>query len=290
LKIENTNEPMWVYPANYQGDQRNIQVEIINSDNKTVYHTMAEGGNTILRASDSDNIQFFTSHKNTQTETVHATGRAYVEILNCTNSIATMANSLNPTVARHLYETYGGSSFELLGVNIALYKRGDPTDLQPGSAIVTDPTGLIQIGYSTEEDVRSTGGKLTITLSDAIWNPNIDTDPDLVQAILDGVHGNLATSTSWNALLTETLIYTVRVSDSVLTIEISPWANFDIATTETVTTTIPASCTNAGAILYPGAFYISAIQAAAATEGLIFSSEASELRYSSEAEQLLFKE
>lgn len=158
-----------------------------------------------------------------------------------------------------------------------------------GTVVVTDPTGLIQVGYSTETDVQTVGGTLTITLTDAVWNPDIDTDLDLVLAILGNIHGNLSTSTSWNALMTATLIHIVRVSDRVLIIEISPWALYDIDTTETITTTIPASCTNAGAAITCNTFYISAIQAVTISSGIGYSSTGPVLRYSADGGVLLYR-
>jgi hypothetical protein len=144
-------------------------------------------------------------------------------------------------------------------------------DIYTGGAVIEDPTGWIQTGYSTEANVRSIAGSLAITLTNATWDATIGADNALTTALIAGIDSNRSESTGWNAVVKVSLDYTnvTRTSDRIVTIAIDAQPTYDITTTETITVTIPASCTNAGIAIVCPHFYISALRVSIPTTGVI---------------------
>ncbi len=125
LLIENTDEPMYVYPINFAGDPPNYQIDIINSSNKFFYYPSFEGGKTIFSVINSRNIGIFASNKNNLPS--YEANRAIIEVRDSDNIVAAVINTKNEPLANenHILEQRDGNTYVIAGTQVALYKQGD---------------------------------------------------------------------------------------------------------------------------------------------------------------------
>ena len=97
----------------------------------------------------------------------------------------------------------------------------------------------------TEGEIVAGGETLIITLTGGTWaaagTGPVGSTAD-TQAIIDGMTGDGAEATGWNAEVRDKEVTTavVRTSDTVVTITLSAAASYDITADETITVTVPA--------------------------------------------------
>ncbi len=122
--IEDTDEPMYIYPTNFARDPANRTVDIINSKNKFFFYPAFEGGKTAFYISNSDNIAIFTSHKNNIPSLNN--NRGVIEVDDSSNILISMFNTRlnNDSSFNQLIETIASSKHIINGKKIGLYKRG----------------------------------------------------------------------------------------------------------------------------------------------------------------------
>ncbi len=131
LLVEGTTEPLSVYGGSVCTG-KDINLEIVNSSNVSIYRPEFEQGNTILRVTNSENIALFAYYKNNHTTTE---GRSTVEFQNSNNCLTAM-NALNSDSFETISfsELYNNQTFSLTGERLNLFKRG----LLPYAPVIDD--------------------------------------------------------------------------------------------------------------------------------------------------------
>jgi hypothetical protein len=143
------------------------------------------------------------------------------------------------------------------------------TYTNPAAAI----TGTIGDG-ATEQEVRDGGGTILVTLTDDTWVADGATFDAQRQAIIDGLDAATTPTTGWNNEVRDSIgvASVVRTSDTLATITISASevAGYAIASTETITLTVPgAALTSGSAITATPTIAITAVTETAAITGTI---------------------
>ena len=253
LYITGTDEPMWIYPFNNQQAPPDVNLEIINSSNKVLYHMSQEECITDLRVTSSDNIYISTAWKNNRTTT--PTGRGHYEFLNCTNALMTMGgcNKWTGTDGNNrLYEVYGGSTYILNDTNIAVYKRGTASYIELSGAVVDNPSGTVNTSRLSESDFND-GETIIITLLNTTW-------ATLSDAIKLSIIAGFVGPSAWNTMISGMAATAVTQTGSA-TLEIVFPGPLDLSSTGIIVITIPASATNAGTAIDAGTIVITNEQA-----------------------------
>jgi hypothetical protein len=100
----------------------------------------------------------------------------------------------------------------------------------------------------TEAEIVAGGETIIITLTGDAWIAAGSTFEAQRQAIIDGLDAAASPATGWNNEVRDNLAVTavVRTSDTVVTITLSAQAAYDIASSETVTVTVPALALEGG--------------------------------------------
>jgi hypothetical protein len=125
IKIDGTAEPLEIYAYNNAVEPLDVVGEIIDSSNVTFYRSSHEGGRTVYKIKNSENIVFYGGHKNTAI----GDNRGGFEIFNSRDILvedyAFNRRETNNQFA--LIESYFGETNTISNDNnIALYKRGEP--------------------------------------------------------------------------------------------------------------------------------------------------------------------
>ncbi len=123
ILVEGTTEPLRIYGGSVCTGKE-INIEVINSRNVTIYRSEFEQGNTVLKVTNSDNVALFAYYKNNHTT---PDGWSTVEFRNSNNCLTAMNgmnyNSLGSLSS--LLEEYNGETIRLEGERLHLYKRGE---------------------------------------------------------------------------------------------------------------------------------------------------------------------
>jgi hypothetical protein len=129
MLIENTDEPMHIYPINFAWESPDVEIEVRNSTNKFFYYGAFEGANTTHRVSNSKNIAIYAAHKNGDPPQF-STSRGLVEVIDSQDVLVAIYNTFYnrmQTGQHHLREVYEGNTYTLTNLNVAFFKRGDLT-------------------------------------------------------------------------------------------------------------------------------------------------------------------
>ncbi len=121
LLIENSVEPMWIYAWCGDNISGNTEIEIVNSQNKFFYFQSGENWETQNKISNSRNIGFFTTWKS------NASTMPGLDISGSDNIFASIFSTRFGVGGTdiQLREVYGGTTLQVVGKNIQLFKRGD---------------------------------------------------------------------------------------------------------------------------------------------------------------------
>ena len=205
------------------------------------------------------------------TITLNATGEAAISLTGITK-FGLRLNSDNdnspPTWASEKRSHLGMASSDTdLGADKRL--RLVVTHTTPVAAI----TGTIGDG-ATEKEVRDGGGTILVTLTDDTWVADGATFDAQRQNIIDGLDAASSPTTGWNNEVRDSIGVSsvVRTSSTLATITLaaSDVAGYAIASTETITVTVPATAlTSAGAITATPTIAITAVTESAAITGTI---------------------
>jgi hypothetical protein len=114
----------------------------------------------------------------------------------------------------------------------------------------------------TETDVVAGGETIIITLTGDTWVAAGATFDAIRQDIIDGIVAATSPANGWNDVVVagQGVGGVVRTSDTVVTITLDAFASYDIASTETITCTIPASAlTLASPVVASPTFTVTAV-------------------------------
>lgn len=119
-----------------------------------------------------------------------------------------------------------------------------------GAATGTITTGLGDANVSEAQivaglDEDSNPITIILTVGGTTWHANIGADSAQTTALIAGLDSAQSEAGGWDAKIKAVITHTavVRDSDTQVTITIPPTADYLITANETITTTIPASCT-----------------------------------------------
>lgn len=121
------------------------------------------------------------------------------------------------------------------GIGATYFNLINPSSVLTGTAIT---------GGVTETEIVTGGQTIIITLANDTWNANVGSDSAETTALIAGLDSDKAEATGWDALIKTDLDHTdiTRDSDTQVTITLPAYAAYNIATNETITVTIPATC------------------------------------------------
>jgi len=136
-------------------------------------------------------------------------------------------------------------------------RRGFNNLFQILSAVVTG-TATNSI---TEADIVTGGKTIIITLTNDTWVASGATFDGQRQNIINGIDSAQSEATGWDAVVkaTQGVVGVIRTSNTIVTITLNAFASYNIASTETITATIPSTALTAGnAIVATPTFTVSA--------------------------------
>jgi|GEM_PF-4034582 len=136
-----------------------------------------------------------------------------------------------------------------------------------------EASGSVYPGGCQEPDIVSGEKTIVITLSGAEWESDIGTDCDNTTALIAGLDSDKAEAGGWDLKIKAVMDFNeiVRTSDTVVTITLDAYADYQITANETITITVPAQCTSdADAIVCTPTFQISAEQVQVETISAVY--------------------
>lgn len=138
----------------------------------------------------------------------------------------------------------------------------NPIYFTPSGATTAAITGTA-VPTITEADVVAGGKTILITLTGDTWVAAGATFDAQRQNIINGLDAAASPTNGWNNEVRDKEVVTavVRTSSTLVTITLTAQAGYDVAATETITTTIPATAlvTSAGAITGSPTFTVTAV-------------------------------
>lgn len=113
---------------------------------------------------------------------------------------------------------------------------------------------------ATEKEIVTGGRTIIITVANDTWVAEGATFNAQRQNIIDGLDSDGLEATGWNNEVRDELGVSavVRTSDTVVTISLPAFADYDIREDETITVTVPSTALSGGVDLDAGSFEITA--------------------------------
>jgi len=94
-----------------------------------------------------------------------------------------------------------------------------------------------------ESDIVSGGSTIILTLTNDTWVATVGGDNAITEALIAGIDSAQSEAGGWDAKVKAVMDFNevVRTSDTVVTITLDAYADYDITAQETITVTIPAT-------------------------------------------------